>query len=62
MLDPDVAGHHFNVILTAHLLGDAPTAENYLEKLGKRDAELASQVKTGLDEFFSGLDEEHEPE
>ena len=62
MLDPDVAEHHCNVILTAHLLGDAPTAENYLEKLGKRDAELASQVKTGLDEFFSGLDEEHEPE
>jgi Flp pilus assembly protein TadD len=44
-LEPDVAGHHFNIVMLSILRGDEAGADAYLDKLASRDEELADAVK-----------------
>jgi tetratricopeptide (TPR) repeat protein len=57
-LEPDVADHHFNVVMAAIMAGNETAADAYLDKLAKRDADLADEVAKTIDGFFAKLAEE----
>ncbi len=54
-LEPDVADHHFGIVMVAHLRHDEATAEEYLKALKSRDEVLAKRVEKAIEGFFEEL-------
>jgi tetratricopeptide (TPR) repeat protein len=59
-LEPDVAGHHFSIVMLSLLRGDEAGADAYLDKLASRDEELADAVAAAVDQFFEEVKEADE--
>jgi tetratricopeptide (TPR) repeat protein len=59
-LEPDVADHHFNVVMAAIMAGNEAAADAYLDRLARRDADLADEVAETVDRFFEQLAEEQQ--
>lgn len=51
-LEPDVADHHFNIVMAAMIRGDDAAADAYLDKLASRDEDLADRVADAVDELL----------
>ncbi|MEK6376005.1 MAG: tetratricopeptide repeat protein [Acidobacteriota bacterium] len=60
-LEPDVADHHFNIVMLAEMRGDDAAADAYLDKLAARDEDLADRVAAAVDEILDLREEEGDP-